>query len=89
MKEKGIVGKIKKKISKFSKIKEGDKIISVNKNYFRPLDVENLWGDSSKARKILKWKPKYSLDSLVKEMINLDIDEAYKEFRIKHLDAKE
>jgi GDPmannose 4,6-dehydratase len=51
--------------------------------------VENLWGDSSKARKILKWKPKYSLDSLVKEMINLDIDEAYKEFRIKHLDAKE
>ena len=89
LKEKGIVGKIKKKISKFSKIKEGDKIISVNKNYFRPLDVENLWGDSSKARKILKWKPKYSLDSLVKEMINLDIDEAYKEFRIKHLDAKE
>ena len=84
----GKVGKIKKKISKFCKIKEGDKIIFVSKNYFRPLDVENLWGDSSKARRVLKWKPKYSLDNLVKEMVHTDVDEAYKEFRLKYLDAK-
>ena len=84
--EKGYVEKLNKSLSKLCKIKEGDEIIVVSKKYFRPLDVENLWGDSSKARKILKWKPKYSLDNLVKEMVKTDLDEAYKEFRLKHFD---
>ena len=30
----------------------------VDKKYFRPTEVDILLGDSSKARKILKWKPK-------------------------------
>ena len=58
------------------------------KKYFRPLDVENLWGDSSKARKILKWKPKYSLDDLVKEMVKNDFNEAYNEFRLKNINEE-
>ena len=36
----------------------GQIIIKVNKRYFRPLDVQNLRGNYSKAKKILKWKPK-------------------------------
>ena len=44
-------------------------IIELDKKYFRPLDVENLIGDSNKARKILKWKPKYNIDSLIDDMI--------------------
>ena len=44
-------------------------IIELDKKYFRPLDVKNLIGDSKKARKILKWKPKYNIDSLIDDMI--------------------
>ncbi len=49
-------------------------IVDVDKKYFRPLDVENLKGDSSKARKELKWKPKYNLEKLIKEMCQFELD---------------
>ena len=56
-------------------IDENKKVfIDIDKKYFRPLDVENLKGDSSKARKILKWKPKYNIDDLVKEMCLYEIE---------------
>ncbi len=54
-------------------------IIDIDKKYFRPLDVENLRGDSSKARKKLNWKPKYNIDSLVEEMCLFEIDNLKKE----------
>ena len=44
-------------------------IIRCNKIYFRPLEVDHLKGDYKKANKLLKWKPKYNLDSLIDEMI--------------------
>ena len=43
-------------------------IISVNKRYFRPAEVERLLGDATKAKKVLGWEPKTSFDQLVKEM---------------------
>ena len=46
------------------------KIIECDSKYFRPLDVENLIGDASKAKRLLKWKPKINIKNLVKEMIN-------------------
>ena len=46
--------------------------MSCNK-YFRPLEVDTLLGNSSKARKELKWKPKTSIKLLVKEMVNFDL----------------
>ena len=49
---------------------KGDSIIECDKNYFRPLDVNTLLGDSKKARKKLNWKPKTNLSSLIDEMIN-------------------
>jgi GDPmannose 4,6-dehydratase len=49
-------------------------IIRVSKNYFRPLDVTNLLGDYSKAKKLLNWKPKKNLDNLIDEMIEFDFD---------------
>ena len=39
----------------------GNCIIECDKAYFRPLEVDTLLGDSSKARKILKWKPKTNI----------------------------
>ena len=40
-----------------------------NKKYFRPGEVPFLKGDSRKARKILGWKPKYTINTLIDEMI--------------------
>ena len=47
----------------------------IDKNYYRPTEVDLLIGDSSKARKELKWKPKYNLDSLIDDMINTELEE--------------
>jgi GDPmannose 4,6-dehydratase len=47
-------------------------IISIDKNYYRPTEVDLLIGDASKAKKLLSWTPKYDLESLVKEMVNAD-----------------
>lgn len=44
-------------------------IIFIDKKYFRPTEVNSLLGDSSKAKKELKWKPSYNIYSLVKEMV--------------------
>jgi len=43
-------------------------IINVNPKYFRPAEVESLLGDSTKAKNILGWKPKFSFKELVEEM---------------------
>ena len=55
------------------------KIIFVNKDFYRPTDVTNLQGDSSKARKILNWKPKITIDQLISEMIESDYEKIKKE----------
>jgi len=47
----------------------GKTIIKIDKSYFRPTEVDSLLGDASKARRILSWKPKMSVDDLIKDMI--------------------
>jgi GDPmannose 4,6-dehydratase len=51
---------------------KGKSIIECDKNYFRPLDVNTLLGDSKKARNKLRWKPKVNLEELIEEMINAE-----------------
>ena len=48
---------------------KGRCIVETDKAYFRPLEVDTLLGDSSKARKLLKWKPKTDIKKLIKEMV--------------------
>ena len=48
-------------------------IIECDKEYIRPLDVNTLLGDASKARKELKWKPKINIKQLVKEMVTEEL----------------
>ena len=48
-------------------------IVKVNKNYFRPIDVDYLRGDYSKAKKLLGWKPKIKFEKLVKIMLNEEL----------------
>ncbi len=51
---------------------EGEIIIECKKRYFRPLEVDTLLGNAKKARKILKWKPKHNIYSLIDEMISFE-----------------
>ena len=53
-------------------------LIKIDKNYFRPNEVHDLRGDPKKAKKILKWTPKTSLDQMVKEMVLHDIEKLKK-----------
>jgi GDPmannose 4,6-dehydratase len=48
-------------------------IIQCDKKYFRPLEVDTLLGDASKARKELKWKPRFNLKTLIQDMIREDV----------------
>ena len=48
---------------------KGRCIIECDKEYFRPLEVDTLLGNSRKALKELKWKPKIHIKQLVKEMV--------------------
>lgn len=53
---------------------EGKEIISISKKYFRPSEVDYLKGNYSKAKKLLKWKPRHNLDSLIEDMIKYNIE---------------
>lgn len=57
----------------YNDLKVGDVVVEVDEKYFRPAEVDILLGDSSKAKSKLGWTPKYTLRSMVKEMVNSDI----------------
>ena len=48
-------------------------IIKLSKKYFRPSEVDSLIGDSTKARRLLKWKPKYNINKLISEMVDYEL----------------
>ncbi len=62
--------------------KTGKTIIEIDPNYFRPNEVDLLLGDSSKAREILKWKPRVTFKRLAKIMTDKDFEQAKIEKRI-------
>ena len=64
-------GKGLKEIGFDSKTKKT--LVKIDPIYFRPTDIKELRGDSSKARKELKWKPKTSFKQLVEEMMVSDL----------------
>ena len=52
---------------------KGRCIIECDKEYYRPLEVDTLLGNSTKAKKELNWKPKVDIKSLVKDMIDSEL----------------
>jgi len=50
----------------------GRELVFVSEKYFRPAEVEELLGDSTKARTQLGWTPEYSFDALLQEMVDQD-----------------
>jgi GDPmannose 4,6-dehydratase len=72
--EKGIVSEITNPgLKKKNIIKPGDIIVKIDPRYFRPTEVDLLIGDPSKANSKLGWKPDYTLDSLIREMVESDL----------------
>jgi len=64
--------------------KTGKMLVCVNPAWFRPTDVDNLWGDHTKARTVLGWDPqKTSYEELVAIMARHDRELAKKEAAIK------
>lgn len=53
---------------------KGKQVMAVDPRYFRPTEVELLIGDASKANQKLGWKPKYTFEALVKEMMAADVE---------------
>ena len=53
--------------------KTGATLVRVNPKYYRPCEVELLIGDPQKAKKLLGWEPKTSLEELCKMMVEADI----------------
>ena len=53
-------------------------IIECKAKYLRPAEVDTLKGSFSKAKKILKWKPKHTIKSLIKDMINYELNSILK-----------
>ena len=67
----------------------GKLLVSVNPQWFRPTDVDNLWGDPTKARTVLGWNPqKTSYEELVRIMAVHDRELARRERAVKEAAAK-
>ncbi len=65
-------------------VKTGKMLVCVNPEWFRPTDVDNLWGDPTKAKTVLGWNPqKTSYEELVRIMAEHDRELARKEAAVK------
>lgn len=48
----------------------GNTVVSINPEFYRPAEVDLLLGDPSKAKEVLGWQPQYTFESLIEEMID-------------------
>jgi len=74
--ELGVIRKIQG--DKCPSLSVGDVIIKIDERYFRPLEVESLLGNPTKAEKILGWKPQVSAQEMCAEMVASDLKLAQK-----------
>ncbi|MDP7196871.1 MAG: GDP-mannose 4,6-dehydratase, partial [SAR202 cluster bacterium] len=58
--------------------KTGREIIGIDKNYYRPTEVDQLLGNPAKAKEKLRWKAKTNFEDLVKIMIHADWEKVKK-----------
>ena len=53
-------------------VNTGRELVFVSEKYFRPAEVDELLGDSTKARTQMGWVPEYTFDTLLQEMVEMD-----------------
>jgi GDPmannose 4,6-dehydratase len=56
--------------------------VEIDPRFYRPQEVPYLLGDSSKAQKVLNWKPKTDLAKLAEIMLQHDIEEVSRSFPV-------
>jgi len=54
--------------------KTGKVLVEVDPRYFRPSEVDLLIGDYSKAKQLLGWEPRHTVEDLCKEMVHSDLE---------------
>lgn len=64
-------------------LEEGKEVLNVDPKYFRPTEVDLLIGDASKAKHKLGWEPEFTLNDLVKDMMQSDVKLMQKEQYLK------
>ena len=61
----------------------GDVIVRIDPKYYRPAEVETLLGDPSNAKAKLGWEPQITLEDMIDEMIDHDLQDARKQRLLK------
>ena len=78
LEEKGVVSEVNfpdwltKLGANSSAVTVGETVVEINEKLFRPLEVDYLLGDASKAREELGWSPQISTATLISEMVMSD-----------------
>ena len=67
------VAKVKSCSNSDYQLQVGKKVLSIDKKYFRPTEVDLLVGDATKAKEKLGWEPEITLEELVEDMMSSDI----------------
>ena len=79
------IGRIKSSSNPEYAFTIGQEVVKIDPAYFRPTEVDLLIGDNTKAKTLLGWKPKYTLQMLIKEMMESDLKLFKREKIIKSL----
>lgn len=79
--ERGVVASVEG--NKAPAVKVGDVLVEVDPRYFRPAEVETLLGDPAKAKNKLGWTPKITLQEMVDEMVDVDLEAARRHALLK------
>jgi GDPmannose 4,6-dehydratase len=57
------------------------KYVVTDERFYRPAEVDQLVGDAAKIRKVLGWKPEYTFEQLIREMVQADLKGAQRSSR--------
>lgn len=77
------VGFVSKVNAKECALKVGDEVVHIDPRYFRPTEVDLLLGDPTKANTKLGWKPRYTVETLLAEMVDADLDLFKRDMHLK------
>ncbi len=64
-------------------LRVGDVIVQIDPHYYRPTEVETLLGDPTRAKESLGWVPEITLDQMIQEMVDHDLEKAKKHALLK------
>ncbi len=80
--EVGVISQVDSTKAPYMKV--GDIVVKVDPRYFRPAEVETLLGDASLAARKLGWVPQITVEEMVAEMVDYDLDQAKRHSLLKN-----